>query len=874
MKGTVVVAKKWLWLGAFVTASVLYSLQFVSPGNSDGPHQIESHLIATPKKPCQPWKMRGKFVAFEHPIESETSPGYPYNTSRCIQVFNRYHGTVTARNAPFPYQFIPDDDCELQEWDPFAFLEMFRNREITISGDSMSQQIYVVLICGLEAPFFSSQKKWDPALLPQPSEQISPTHAHEGRKWYFPTHNVTVHHVWHYYWWDTYNKPGSLDAISNSSLWAPMVGPWYQNEQDLRLELQHFLSNGSNPDIAPKQLCVIVFEVVLWIVASAGTVLLNKYILYELNFRFPLFLTLCQALFATAGTRALRILTKRTEEFAVERKSTSELTLPISILYSISLMASNIAYLHLTAAYIVVLKASTPAITLILRYSLRKEGVVWALFRSMIVIAGVFFVTYPETQILVVALMFQVIGIISEAARIAITPQLRPERQIDALQLLHDLAPVCACASGVGFLLLEASHISISQINALGILLLLNCFVAFLANLEPSVMAGKASTVVATGARFVRDALVITTSTLWWSTTTSVVQILGYSIVMIGALWYPDRQRVTVLLVAMVLLPAVWSLFNNTLDVNIRDVSNPVTDIYNRPNYSELIPTAPASSTPRPSPSLPPKKASPLRSLIAGQRLAPSANKNSSNPKVLLLGIFSTAQKFGRRQLIRSTYLQHRTSRTDVIFVIGKPKNDVMGTYVALENQLFSDILVLNIPENMNEGKTYEYFAAVGREFGDDEYLYVAKTDDDSFILLPRLEHRLDVEGAVKRTGAYFGHQWDFYMHGWGYGLSWDLVKWLAYDPYPKAHTIPGEAEDKQIGLWLRDQHKTQHFWTFDKTEFYEPPRAYRSDFKRNVTMNSTILLHSLKSDIDFIVYTRMLLLDIVPPEYRTHSAS
>ncbi|TPX35289.1 hypothetical protein SmJEL517_g02353 [Synchytrium microbalum] len=627
------------------------------------------------------------------------------------------------------------------------------------------------------------------------------------------------------------------------------------------MKLEHFFPSGLNSQRFPKHLPAMVFKASLWIAASAGTVLFNKYLLYELDFPFPLFLTLCQSLLATAGTWALEKLTNRNDEIVLDCKLV--VVLPMGLLFSISLMASNMASLHLTATCTAMLKASTPVIAFILGFPFRKDEATGTLLRLLIVIVAVLFVSYKETQWPFVAFIFQVMAVIIEAVRIAISSELMPGRQLP----LHFFAPICAGVSGLGFLIFEANNLSMSHINALGIhVLLLNCVVAFLANLEASLIVGKASISLMTASRFVSDVVVIAASTFFWSTSISAIQLFGYGTVLLWGVWYPDRQRVTILIGAMLLLLAVGGILSSRPEVNMNHASEAVIDNINSTPTASLVSLPSFSPLP-----LPTRKRSTLRLLISGQRLAPPPRINPAASKVLLLGIFSTAEKFGRRQVIRSTYLQHRTSRIDAIFVIGKPKNDVMGAYVALENQLYSDILVLNITENMNEGKTYEYFAAVGRDFEDDEYLYVAKADDDSFILLPRLEYRLDVEGADKRTGAYFGHQWDFYMSGWCYGLSWDLVKWVAHDSHPKANAIGHE--DSMTGKWLRDKNKTQHFWPFKKTEFYEPPTVGRNAFKRNVTINNTILLHGLKADLDFITYSRMLLHDIMPPQYRNNSA-
>ncbi|KAH9919088.1 uncharacterized protein B0H18DRAFT_1029114 [Fomitopsis serialis] len=133
----------------------------------------------------------------------------------------------------------------------------------------------------------------------------------------------------------------------------------------------------------------------------------------------------------------------------------------------------------------------------------------------------------------------------------------------------------------------------------------------------------------------------------------------------------------------------------------------------------------------------------------------------------------------GRRMLIRSSWAEHQrsrdgagegdggvgTSRTVVRFVLGEPRNE-WKRRIRLEMDMYNDMVILPIPENMNNGKTYAYFHWAARNawvpplyydnFAHDHASgnpmkwvrpdYVVKTDDDSFVMLAELEARLRVE--------------------------------------------------------------------------------------------------------------------------------
>lgn len=113
----------------------------------------------------------------------------------------------------------------------------------------------------------------------------------------------------------------------------------------------------------------------------------------------------------------------------------------------------------------------------------------------------------------------------------------------------------------------------------------------------------------------------------------------------------------------------------------------------------------------------------------------------------LLIGVMSPHWESSRRYIMRHAYNQFsKNLPVDVVFVQGdappwNKKNaakvtSTQRTEMLWENNSFHDILHLDCEENLEEGKTYEYFKKVGLEFSD-RYTHVMKTDDDSFVNIP-----------------------------------------------------------------------------------------------------------------------------------------
>ncbi|KAF8530960.1 hypothetical protein JB92DRAFT_321983 [Gautieria morchelliformis] len=308
-------------------------------------------------------------------------------------------------------------------------------------------------------------------------------------------------------------------------------------------------------------------------------------------------------------------------------------------------------------------------------------------------------------------------------------------------------------------------------------------------------------------------------------------------------------------------------------------------------------------------------------------------------PAGVFLGVFTTDSAVERRMLIRSTWASQErsrfgainadggngTSRTIVRFVLGKPRSG-WERRVQLESETYNDMIQLPISENMNSGKTHAFFSwvaenawvpppaqshlsqwspysnhtvdppppaphdprsglsgAKGRWVRPD---YVAKADDDSFVMLAELEARLRVEldtalrgaAAEKAPRVYPASQphtpseensrlpsqvlsaqsqskawhslytseyassmfpntytdpliyWGYlvknhFMAGELYALSWTLVNWVATEPIIKGMTRG--AEDKQTAKWLRLHPRASEIrWAAERCWMYDHPRA------------------------------------------------
>ena len=183
----------------------------------------------------------------------------------------------------------------------------------------------------------------------------------------------------------------------------------------------------------------------------------------------------------------------------------------------------------------------------------------------------------------------------------------------------------------------------------------------------------------------------------------------------------------------------------------------------------------------------------PWRAYCQEQRPFPHELADSLAPVDVFVGVFSVDAAYERRHLIRSTYLRHSRpidpytgrpgQKVQVKFILGRPRKH-HARRIALEMETYDDIVVLDVKENMNKGKTHAFFRwanenatvpiyykppagkrigklgpsgsgqATTLNLGFKKADYVVKADDDSFLVLSELERHLRV---APRKGTYWG---------------------------------------------------------------------------------------------------------------------
>ncbi|EEH08648.1 DUF250 domain-containing protein [Histoplasma capsulatum G186AR] len=234
--------------------------------------------------------------------------------------------------------------------------------------------------------------------------------------------------------------------------------------------------------------------------------------------------------------------TRWPQEGQDDRKVYLRAIVPIGFFFSLSLICGNKTYLYLSVAFIQMLKATTPVVTLLATWALGVAPPnMKVLFNVSFIVIGVVIATFGEIQFVMTGFLYQIAGLIFEAIRLVMVQRLlsSAEFKMDPLVSLYYFAPICAVMNGIVSLVLEVPDVSMENIYRAGVItLIMNAMVAFLLNVSVVFLIGRTSSLVLTLCGVLKDVLLVSISAAYWKTPVTPLQLFGYSIALGGMLYY------------------------------------------------------------------------------------------------------------------------------------------------------------------------------------------------------------------------------------------------------------------------------------------------------------------------------------------------
>jgi len=309
---------------------------------------------------------------------------------------------------------------------------------------------------------------------------------------------------------------------------------------------------------------LVSFFGLLYIVCSSGLIAFNKYLINVDRFPFAVFLVLLHAVFCSLCSGLLFLckpslfpsLTDPARKVNVDSSLILKGALPIALLFSAQLVLSNTAYLHLSVAFLQMMKEANLVLVYVFSLVAALEKFSW---RSISILAFIIFATtltiHGEVNFSWTGFVIQGLGQVFESAKIVLQAMLLTSagRKLDALTYVMLVMPLCAVILGAGMgvlIVFPHSHFATPEwhhVVAYWPLLLLNACVAFMLNVVIALFVKHSSAIAFILAGIVKDAMIVAVGGMFFREVITVIQGFGFLLQLVAILvWsciktFPDR---------------------------------------------------------------------------------------------------------------------------------------------------------------------------------------------------------------------------------------------------------------------------------------------------------------------------------------------
>ncbi|KAG6726175.1 hypothetical protein I3842_02G068400 [Carya illinoinensis] len=284
----------------------------------------------------------------------------------------------------------------------------------------------------------------------------------------------------------------------------------------------------------------------IYILLSSGVILYNKWVLSPKYFNFPFPITLTMIHMGFSGAVAFFLV--RVFKVVSPVKMTFEIyatcVVPISAFFASSLWFGNTAFLHISVAFIQMLKALMPVATFIMAVMCGIDKPKCDVFLSTwLVSAGVVISSYGEIHFNVVGTVYQVTGIFAEALRLVLTQVLLQKKglTLNPITSLYYIAPCSFVFLFVPWCLLEMTQMQVFQDqNEFNFWIFFsNALCALALNFSIFLVIGRTGAVTIRVAGVVKDWMLIALSTVIFpESTITGLNIIGYGVALCGVFMY------------------------------------------------------------------------------------------------------------------------------------------------------------------------------------------------------------------------------------------------------------------------------------------------------------------------------------------------
>ncbi|KAK3014645.1 hypothetical protein RJ639_008713 [Escallonia herrerae] len=299
------------------------------------------------------------------------------------------------------------------------------------------------------------------------------------------------------------------------------------------------------------QALFILSLIALWYASNIGVLLLNKFLLSNYGFRFPIFLTMCHMSACAVLSYISIVFLKIVPLQRIKSRSQFLRIATLSTVFCGSVVGGNISLRYLPVSFNQAVGATTPFFTALFAYFMTLKREAWVTYGALVpVVAGVVIASGGEPSFHLYGFIMCISATAARAFKSVLQGILLSSEgeKLNSVNLLLYMSPIAVVVLLPAALVMEPDVLDITLTLALKhrfmwLLLLVNSTMAYSANLTNFLVTKHTSALTLQVLGNAKGAVAVVISILLFQNPVTFVGIAGYSMTVMGVVAYGEAKR-------------------------------------------------------------------------------------------------------------------------------------------------------------------------------------------------------------------------------------------------------------------------------------------------------------------------------------------
>ncbi|KAA3449433.1 putative sugar phosphate/phosphate translocator isoform X1 [Gossypium australe] len=320
------------------------------------------------------------------------------------------------------------------------------------------------------------------------------------------------------------------------------------------------MSSTQQSSSTKKQTLFIASLIILWYSSNIGVLLLNKFLLSNYGFRFPIFLTMCHMSACAFLSYVSIVFMKLVPLQPIKSRPQFLKIATLSVVFCGSVVGGNISLRYLPVSFNQAVGATTPFFTALFAYFMTFKREAWVTYGALVpVVAGVviasggepgfhwfgFIMCLSATAARAFKSVLQGILLSSEGPACAFHSY---SEKLNSMNLLLYMSPIAVLVLVPAVLIMEPNVLEVilslgKQHRYMWLLLFINSTMAYSANLSNFLVTKHTSALTLQVLGNAKGAVAVVISILLFRNPVTVVGIGGYTMTVLGVVAYGEAKR-------------------------------------------------------------------------------------------------------------------------------------------------------------------------------------------------------------------------------------------------------------------------------------------------------------------------------------------